>query len=250
MARQGERAAIYEKIGEVYCSPPGLEYKKSDCLEKASFVCHHCNSPLCRNCVVLVPDDEFPVFLEEGSTTPTYFYASNFIKIILAILIFPLVHLISGIITIPNIPSQYLSLDYYSLTLKVPLNTPLQITLNFMLLILVALVLSAITSLCCTYVKIEEKADGSKVLKKYVRQNLTAAHCQYCYEKYHKGTTLKVTSKIVAAVLGLIALWLIVMGYFSGVIDLTYPLIIAMISSLIGKVLKLTQPIKIEPEIY
>jgi len=63
MSKEGEKTTIYEKVGEVYCSPPSLEYKKANCLGKASYVCHHCNSPLCQNCVVLIPDDQFPVFM-------------------------------------------------------------------------------------------------------------------------------------------------------------------------------------------
>jgi hypothetical protein len=137
-------------------------------------------------------------------------------------------------------------LDYYSVTLKLPLSNPLNISLNFIILISAALVISAVGNISYVYVKVDEKPDGKKELKKYFRANLSAAHCQYCYEKYHKGTMIKALSTIILLIASLIALTIIVMGYLSGFIELTVPIILLMVSNLLRKFLGTFQPVKIE----
>ncbi|MEO0199418.1 MAG: hypothetical protein ABIL91_07590 [candidate division WOR-3 bacterium] len=246
MAKEDEKAIIYEKVGEVFCSPPSLEYKKANCMEKASFVCHHCSSPLCQNCVVLVPDDQFPVFMETTVTSPLAFYATILSKVIVAALLFPIIYLLSQLIVLPKIPSNYISLDYYSLIVKLPLSNPLNISLNFVILISVALIISALGDISYVYVKVEEKPDGRRELKKFHRANLSAAHCQYCYEKYHKRTTIKAISTIVSIVATLLVLMMIFIGYLNGFIELTVPIIILMVSGLLRKILGTLQPVKIE----
>ena len=63
------KTIIYEHIGLVKCSPPALEYKSDECEDRANYVCHHCKSPLCSNCVEIEPDEKFPVFTEETKLT-------------------------------------------------------------------------------------------------------------------------------------------------------------------------------------
>jgi hypothetical protein len=43
------------------CSVP-TEYKEKDCKTEATYVCHHCGTPLCKQCAKIVNDPEFVRF--------------------------------------------------------------------------------------------------------------------------------------------------------------------------------------------
>jgi hypothetical protein len=243
MSQEKNRSFIYEKVGEVFCSPPELKYKDPNCIGKASLVCHHCKSPICIKCAVLIPDRDFPAFTELEKN-PIGFYASLTLTIAMAILLFPLAHAIANFLHISEFPLDPFTITFQAISLKLP-TIPLWISMNFLLVLVASLFAYAITKMCTTYVRREELTLGKRILKQYKKENMTAAHCRLCYEKYHKSKRTQRAAQLVTAILAIAALLVIAEGYLVGLVDLTFPIIFLLIAYSLRKIVRLTREMPI-----
>lgn len=246
MSKETSRSFVYESIGKVSCLPPALEYKDPRCTGWASLVCHHCKSPICTNCAVLIPDPDFPIFSELEGKIYTNFYIPVVSSIALAILLFPLAYILASLMNVSELSLDPLYVTFQAISLRLP-TVPLQISINFLLILVVALVLYATTKICTTYVRKEETPTGKKVLKMYDKKNMKAAHCKYCNEKYHKGKAFRRTAQLIMGILTIVAVLLIFHGYSVGFLELAFPIILISIALSLNKIERQTREKEITP---
>lgn len=234
---------IYEGFGFVACSPPALEYKSDKCRGKASYVCHHCGSPLCEECVVKKPDSAFPTFERFAKSRQPFIDIAT--KVLAALLIFPIISFTKTFLTTQNVPIEF-TLPHFNFGILNILLKFDEITIyaDLVSIISLSLIVSAISIIFITNMKIEETPEGKKKLTIYKRYNLLAAHCKLCAEKHHKK---KYLFKIIVAAISIIALLNIYTQYQSNFMDLTFPIGLLVFARMVQKIEKPMLDVVIPP---
>ena len=233
------RTMLYEQIGQVQCSPPALEYKDEQCQGEAKFVCHHCKSPICAKCVKIGPDEDFPVFLETEKTGGVRFYVSIAGRMTIAALLFPIILLARDVLgNVLGITEFSLENFFYTDFQKMGVSFEnFHLSINVVGIISVLAILSAVSIMCITYVRSEEDTSGRRSLKIYEKKNLSAAHCRYCWQKYHKSR-LGILRTWIPIVLYSVAITSLIIGLVNWMVDFTLPLILVLFAKTSRKIAK------------
>jgi hypothetical protein len=237
------RTIIYEGIGRVKCSPPGIEYQSSGCEGIARYVCHHCKAPLCAACARREPDEEFPVFSEPESISNAGFYVGLLARIAFPAVLFVLVMMIRNLAGASELAlADTFYTDFQSVRIA---TSGSQIAINVVALLSSLAVISAISIICTTYVRTEADESGRIKMKIYEKRNLSAVHCRHCWERYHENRSRILERWIPTLLAGLAVVFLLIELWFS-MVDLTIPLVTIAAALTVRSVAKRRLAIRIE----